>query len=212
MSRVTRSTLRPAAASGLILLALGLSACGGDNTSSASTGQTPPPAAATTSATSDAAGATSADAGAGTLSAKDAKVLKSSKTVALTDEGPAAIKKASTKTIGKSDLDAQIKAIQSALAKQQYKITTTAGTGANPTVLRTGQQMNVLVFPTEKGAAGQAAGYLAILKQSKLQAKLARYGNVLLILLAQKKGQEFSDAQLERFAATRKAISNLSDA
>ncbi len=176
VSRVIASTLRPAAASGLVLLALGLSACGGDDAKSQASTPATSPAGTSPTGQNKATDASGYDAAptpkAKKVAAPDTtgvpKVFKIK--AAVTPEGSGAIAKASATTMAASKVDAQVKDLLSKLELAKFAVNVTKGNANTPTVIRTTDLVNVQVFSNDRAAAAQAASYLTILTQSKVSA------------------------------------------
>lgn len=195
MSRVTRSTLRAAALAAIAASAFGLSACGDSNKQEANTQpeiQTSPPDPTATPTTPDKP----------TPKPKAAVipgVIKSK--INVTGEGQDKIDAASDKTLTQDQVMAKVREIMAALDKKGFDTKASKGNGAGPIVIQGGKSTTVMVYPSEKMGARQAAGFTIVLKNSKADARIARKGNILVAVSAPK---GLTPALLKEFNTARK--------
>jgi hypothetical protein len=209
MSRVTLSTLRTAALSALAASAFGLSACGDDEPTPTSSTT---PAATSAAATSPSATGTSSGGDAATEAATSPNrkpapipaVIDSP--INVSGEGKKAIDAASEKPISQAKVDAKVDAVMKALDDAGFeKVRKSSGSENGPIVIQGGTATTVLVYPNEKLAARQASGFTLVLKTSKMQARLARKGNVIVAVNGRKNltpelRKEFESARKIAFA------------
>lgn len=193
MSRVTRSTLRAAAACALAASAFGLSACGDDGKQSADASTTPAVVQSTPEQTTPAKP---------TPKPKAAVIPKVIATkINVTGEGQNKIDSASEKTLTQDQVMAKVKVLMAALDKKGFDTKASKGNGAGPIVIQGGKATTVMVYPSEKMGARQAAGFTIVLKNSKTDARIARKGNILVAVSAPK---GLTPALLKEFNTARK--------
>jgi hypothetical protein len=195
MSRVTRSTLRAAALSALAASAFGLWACGDSDKESPTT----PEAAPTTPAETTPAKTTPGKATPTPKAAVIPKVIDSK--INVTGEGQNKIDSASEKSLSQDQVMAKVRQLMAALDKKGFDTKASKGNGAGPIVIQGGKATTVMVYPSEKMGARQAAGFTIVLKNSKTDARIARKGNILVAVSAPK---GLTPALLKEFNTARK--------
>ncbi len=200
MSRVTRSTLRTAAAGALLMSVLGLAACGGSNETTADATTPAQQATAPEATTPDSAAPKTK---AKPTTAKVPAVIDSK--INVTGEGQKKIDQASEKPIDRDEMMRTAKKLMAGLNKKGFATKIGPSNDTGPLVLQGGQSTTVMIYPSDVMAARQAAGFTAVLKNSKTEARIARKGNVLIAVSAPK---GLTPELLKEFKTVRK-IANI---